>query len=274
MKFPAIMALAAAGVGAAGLAYARFIEPGRFDITHHDLTLPGLPAAFDGYRIVHLSDLHYGGVMSTRRMAEIAAHARAARPDMVAFTGDFVTAEKGFDAAELTRFLRALYAPDGVFAVLGNHDHVGHRHALRCALAEAGALELANSVHTLRRGEAALHLAGVDSLYRKKARLDVVIEALPGDDAPVILLAHEPDIADMAAPLGRFALQLSGHAHGGQIVLPFVTALGLPEHGRRYVNGLYVVRRMFVYANRGLGMTSAPLRFNCRPEIAVITLRA
>jgi len=274
MKLPAILALAAAGAGAAGWAYARFVEPGRFDITHTELTLPGLDPAFDGYRIVHLSDLHYDGVMNTRRMAEIAVYTRAARPDMVAFTGDFVTAERGFDAAELTRFLRALNPPDGVLAVLGNHDHVGHRHALRLALADAAVTELANVVHTLRRGDAALHWAGVDSLYRKKARLDLVTAAIPDGGAPVILLAHEPDIADMAAPLGRFALQLSGHAHGGQIVLPFVTALGLPEHGRRYVSGLYLVQRMFVYANRGLGMTSAPLRFNCRPEIAVITLRA
>lgn len=273
MKPAILAALGAAGVGAAGWAYARYVEPGRFEVTHPDLTLRSLPNAFDGYRIALLSDLHYDGVMNPRRMGEIAALTRAARPDAVAFTGDFVTADAGFDAAELVRFLRALDAPDGVLAVLGNHDHAGHSHAVRAALAEAGVIELPNRVITLRRGDAALHWAGVDSLYRKKARLDWVMPLLPDDGAPVILLAHEPDIADMAAPLGRFALQLSGHAHGGQIALPGgLTALGLPEHGRRYVNGLYLVENMFVYTSRGLGMTSAPLRFNCRPEIAVITL--
>lgn len=274
MKFPLLAALAVAGAGAAGLAYARYIEPGRFEITRLELALPGLPPAFDGYRIVHLSDLHYDGVMNERRMAEIAAHVRAARPDLVAFTGDFVTADVGFDTAELVRFLRALDAPDGVLAVLGNHDHVGHTRTLRAALSEAGVIELANCVQTVRRGDATLHLAGVDSLYWRKARLDRVTEALPDDGAPVILLAHEPDLADLAAPLGCFALQLSGHAHGGQISLGGLTALGLPAHGRRYVSGLYLTERMFVYANRGLGTTSAPLRFNCRPEIALITLRA
>jgi predicted MPP superfamily phosphohydrolase len=273
MKWTLAAGLVACGAGAAGWAYARYVEPGRFETRALELTLPGLHPAFDGFRIAHLSDLHLD-VMNPRRLAEIAARTRAAHPNLVAFTGDFLTAAPGFDAAELVRFLRALAAPEGIFAVLGNHDHVGHVHALRLALAEADVTELANTAHTLRRGDAALHLAGVDSVYHRLARLDLALAAVPDDGAPAILLAHEPDIADVAAPLDRFALQLSGHAHGGQIALPAgLTALGLPEHGRRYVDGLYLVERMFVYANRGLGMTSAPLRFNSRPEIAVITLR-
>jgi predicted MPP superfamily phosphohydrolase len=267
-------ALALAGAGAATWTYARYLEPDRIKMRALEVRLPGLASAFDGYRIVHLSDLHIDGVMSPRRMAKIAALARSARPDMVAYTGDFVTAKAGFDAVELVRFLRALSAPEGVFAVLGNHDHVGHAFALREAMVQAGVVELANRAHTLRRGEATLHLAGVDSLYHQLARPDQALAAVPEDGAPVILLAHEPDLADFVAPLGRFALQLSGHAHGGQIALGPLTALGLPEHGRRYIDGLYLVGRMFIYTSRGLGMTSAPLRFNSRPEIAVITLRA
>lgn len=266
-------ALAASATGAAWV-YVRRVEPARFELRTVELSLPGLDPAFDGYRILQLSDLHYDGQMNAARLGRIAAYARAARPDLVALTGDFVTANTGFDAAELVRWLRALHAPDGRFAVLGNHDHVDHAHALRLALDEAGVHELANTAHTLWRGGAALHLAGVDSVYRKRARLDLALAAVPDDGAPAILLAHEPDIADLAAPLGRFALQLSGHAHGGQVVLPALTAIGLPEHGRRYVDGLYLVGRMFVYVNRGLGTTSLPIRFNSRPELALITLRA
>ena len=275
MKLPVLAALAVAGAGAAALGYARFIEPGRLEVRSLDLALRGLAPAFDGFRILHLSDLHAGASMPERRMGEIAARARAIQPDLIAFTGDFVTGSANYDAVALGTLLNALSAPDGVFAVLGNHDHVGHSHVLRQVLRASGVTELENQVHTLHRDGVALHIAGVDSLYHRKARLDAVLAALPNDAAPAILLAHEPDIADVVAPSGRIALQLSGHAHGGQVALPGgLTALGLPEHGRRYIDGLYLVEKMFVYANRGLGMTSAPLRFNSRPEITVITLRA
>ncbi len=267
-------ALALAGAAGAAWAYARFIEPWHFEVREVELTLPGLDPAFDGYRIAHLSDLHYDGVMTAARMAQIAALTNAARPNMVAFTGDFITAQAGFDGAALTRFLRTLEAPDGVFGVLGNHDHVNHAHALRLALANAGVTELDNRSYTLRRGAASLHLTGIDSVYRQRARLDLALADTPDDGSPAILLAHEPDIADAAASLNRFALQLSGHAHGGQIALPVLMRLGLPEHGHRYIDGLYLVEHMFVYVSRGLGMTSLPLRFNSRPEIALIVLRA
>lgn len=267
-------ALALTSVAGALWAYTRFIEPSHFEVRTVDVTLPGLDAAFDGYRIVHLSDLHYDGVMTAAHLAQIAALANAQRPDMVAFTGDFVTAGSGFDGAALARFLRSLNAPDGVFAVLGNHDHVDHAYALRLALAEAGVRELENSSFTIRRGQAKLHITGIDSVYRQRARLDKALAATPDDGAPAIVLVHEPDIADAVAAMGRFSLQLSGHAHGGQIALPLITALGLPGHGHRYINGLYLAGDLPVYVSRGLGTTSMPLRFNSRPEIGLITLRA
>lgn len=267
-------ALALGGAAGAVWAYSRFIEPLRFEVRTANVPLSGLDAAFDGYRIAHLSDLHYDGAMTAAHMTRIAAITNALRPDMVAFTGDFVTARKGFDGAALAHFLRSLNAPDGVFAVLGNHDHVNHAHALRLALAEAGARELENSSFTIRRRQARLHITGVDSVYRQRARPDKALAATPDDGAPAIMLAHEPDIADIIAATGRFGLQLSGHAHGGQIALPFLMTLGLPEHGRRYINGLYLVDDLYVYVSRGLGTTSMRLRFNSRPEIALITLRA
>ena len=126
---------------------------------------------------------------------------------------------------------------------------------------------------TLRREEAQLHIAGVDSLWYDKADLNPVLQQLPEEGA-ALLLAHEPDFADISAKTGRFDLQLSGHSHGGQIILPLVGPPWLPRHGRNYPLGQYQVGDMIQYTNRGIGMVIPTVRFNCRPEISVFTLRA
>lgn len=265
---------AGAGLGAAVYSYARFVEPSHFDLTEHDLALPRLAPDFDGYTLVHLSDIHFDEVMTTARLLRVFERVNAVRPDAIVITGDFVTYSKNFDGAALTACLAKLKARDGVFAVFGNHDLPHHTHALQAVLTRANITVLNNGVVTLRRGDAGLHLAGVDSVFRRRARLDHVLPFLANDSHPAILLAHEPDYADVAAATKRFALQLSGHAHAGQIRLPVFTRLGLPEHGTRYIKGLTLVGDMLLYSNRGLGTTSAPLRFNSRPEIAVFRLRS
>jgi len=116
---------------------------------------------------------------------------------------------------------------------------------------------LRNSIATLKRGSSELHIAGLDDVSQKMDRLDNIMESLP-DHGAAILLAHEPDFADVSAATGRFDLQLSGHSHGGQIVLPFFGPPLLPELGQKYPSGLYV--------------TTINARFNCRPEITIFTL--
>ncbi len=263
---------AVAGFGAALLAYARFVEPFRWQVNQLELRIPRLDPAFDGYRLAHLSDFHIDSVTTIQRLYEVVEIANAYKPDLYALTGDFVTAGKHFDARALGALFAAMRAPDGKAAVLGNHDRRGHVQAVRKALAAGGVTELQNAVMTLNRGDARLHIGGVDSFYRRQARLDQVLAQLP-DQETALLLAHEPDFADVAAPTQRFALQLSGHAHGGQVRIPYFTRFGLPMYGERYVSGLKMVGNMLLYVNRGLGMTSAPIRFNCRPEIVLITLR-
>ena len=156
-------------------------------------------------------------------------------------------------------------------AVLGNHDYWTNANAVREALASCGILELGNDVYSLSNEGDQLHIAGVDDVQEKHHRLDIVLNKLPQTGA-AILLAHEPDFADRSAETGRFDLQLSGHSHGGQVVLPFIGAPVLPYLGRKYPSGLYRVGRMWQYTNRGVGMASLKIRFNCRPEITVFTL--
>lgn len=275
LRIAALSAAATALAGVGSFAYAHDIEPSWIEIVRLRLTLPRLAPVFDGYRLVHLSDLHADVGGTADRLLDVAALVNAEQPDLVAITGDFVTrapAEAAFPA--LLPALRALNARDGVVAVLGNHDHWSGAGAIRELLRQAGVRELRNTVMTLlRRHGARLHIAGVDSYWERQDRLEAVLAALPPQGAAV-LLAHEPDYADISAASGRFDLQLSGHTHGGQVVIPFLGPPVLPHLGKKYPAGCYQVGSMIQYTNRGLGVIPPRLRFNCRPEITVITLAA
>jgi predicted MPP superfamily phosphohydrolase len=164
-------------------------------------------------------------------------------------------------------------ARDGCVAILGNHDYLTDVKIVRRCIREGGVTELINDVLTLKRGDAALHVAGIDDVMEGRSRLDLVLQKLPESGA-AILLAHEPDFADVSAATGRFDLQLSGHSHGGQIGVPLLRRLVLPPFSQRYTGGLYEVGGMIQYTNRGLGFVHLRLRFLCRPEITVFTLRS
>jgi uncharacterized protein len=268
------LTLAAPVAGAAGYGYVRAIEPGWVAVERVALTLPNLDPAFDGYRLAQLSDIHMDRWMTGERFRSVVAEVNALAPDLIAITGDFITMQPiAPRLAELVPELRRLAARDGVFAVLGNHDHWTEAADVRAAIREAGATELRNTSRPIRRGEATLHLAGVDDFWVGQANLERILGQLPVG-AGAILLAHEPDFADISAPTGRFDLQLSGHSHGGQISVPFAGAPILPTHGPKYPRGPYQVGPMIQYTNRGLGMVEPYGRFGCRPEITLLTLRS
>jgi predicted MPP superfamily phosphohydrolase len=272
-----LLGAALGGAFLGGLGYAREVEPAAVEVVPVSLVLPRLDARFDGYRIAHVSDLHADGWMTPGRVLELVHLVNAEEPDLVAFTGDLATYSWLRSLIRhvpgLAAPLRRLRAPDGALAVLGNHDHESNPQVVRRTLAAAGMYELCNTVLTLRRRGAMLHLCGVDSALKGVPRLDPVLKSLPEESAAV-LLAHEPDFADESAATGRFDLQLSGHSHGGQVRLPVLGPQPyLPKLGRRYVDGLYRVGGMFLYTNRGLG-NHPRFRFNCRPEITIVTLRS
>ena len=266
----ATMALVVAG----GLLYAREVETRRVEVRPVELTLPRLAPEFDGYRLVQIGDFHLDDWSRPERLLRVVEKVNEQRPDLVAITGDFASySAKKFDGQQLIEALRALGARDGSVAILGNHDYLTDIKLVRRCIREGGVEELINGVRTLRRDEAALHVAGIDDVMEGNSRLDLVLRELPEDGA-AILLAHEPDFADVSAATRRFDLQLSGHSHGGQVAVPFLRRLVLPPFSQRYTRGLYDVRGMIQYTNRGLGFVHARLRFLCRPEITVITLRS
>ena len=268
------LAGAAALIGAGGLLYAREVEPRRLEVVRPELTLPRLAAAFDGYRIVQIGDLHLDDWSKPERLDRTAEMVNEERPDLVVVTGDFASySARRLDTGRLVGALRRLSAPDGVLAILGNHDYLTDVKLIRQCIREAGLTELINEVVTLERGGSELHVAGIDDVMEGRSRLDLVLGELPESGAAV-LLAHEPDFADVAAATGRFDLQLSGHSHGGQVRVPLLGRAVLPPFSQRYTRGLHRVGGMLVYTNRGLGTVHARLRFGCRPEITALTLRS
>lgn len=248
-------------------------ELSRPEIRRVEVELSGLGPAFDGYRVVQFSDVHLDGAMSLKRLRRVVEMVNAESPDLVAFTGDFVSSRLPSNEKGLAEAFRELRSADGVAAVLGNHDHLVDAPEVRRIVLSAGVRELQNDVLTLRRGTDSLHLAGIDDLLEGEARMDRVLEKLPAGGAAV-LLSHCPDFADVSGPTGRFGLQLSGHSHGGQIRLPLLGAVVKPPHSKRYPMGSYEVGGMRLYTNRGLGTVKIPLRLNCKPEITVFTLRS
>jgi predicted MPP superfamily phosphohydrolase len=267
------LAAGAALAGAGGLLYAREVEPRRLEVVRLGLNLPRLAEAFDGYRIVQIGDLHLDDWSKPARLHRIAEMVNAEDPDLIAVTGDFASySARKLDTERLVGALRRLRAPDGVLAILGNHDYLTDVKLIRRCIREAGLTELLNEVVTLGRGDSELHFAGVDDVMEGRSRLDLVLRDLPRSGAAV-LLAHEPDFADVAAATGRFDLQLSGHSHGGQVRVPLLGRAVLPPFSQRYTRGLHRVGGMLVYTNRGLGTVHARLRFGCRPEITALTLR-
>jgi predicted MPP superfamily phosphohydrolase len=245
---------------------------GQIEITRVNLSLPRLGAAFHDYKLVQISDLHIGTWLNRSRLEGVVEMINREEPDLVAITGDFVTYDPDEFEEDLVAALQKLEPRDSSVAILGNHDHWTDPVLIRRILHQSNVIDLSNRVLTLRRGEDSLHIAGVDDTMEKLDDLDFVLEQIPEEGA-AILLAHEPDFARKSASSGRFDLQLSGHSHGGQIVLPLVGPPVLPPLGRKYPKGFYKIKDMHLYTNRGIGTTSIRLRINCPPEIAVLALQ-
>ena len=234
-----------------------------------------LGSSFEGFKVVHMSDFHlypHTQIELIKRAVEIT---NRLKPDLIALTGDYVSGYRSRNAEaifELAPVLSTLNAKHGVFSVLGNHDCSTNRSIVLAGLRECGLPVLINNGLALSKGQQVLYLAGLDDGRRGRPYLPKALEKRPGN-VPTLLLVHEPDFADTYSSDGTISLQLSGHSHGGQIRLPGVGALALPRYGRKYDQGLYRVRDMWVYTTRGIGVTGRlPIRINCRPEITEITL--
>jgi predicted MPP superfamily phosphohydrolase len=271
--------------GAAGLAfYAGEIERHWIEVTERDIYLPGLPAAFDGMRIAQLSDIHMGEFTEPFLLRHAIERINRIEPNAVFLTGDFVThglLSRGFarGAAWQCANILAKLVCKRLYAVLGNHDVLVGANEVVTALADNRITVLRNACLPIERAGARIWLAGLDDPVEGHPSPELAIPAsirnVPNE--PVVLLCHAPDYADrlLAHPAGQaVGMMFSGHTHGGQVRLPFLGAMVLPPMGRKYVEGMFRLGRLQLYVNRGIGAIGLPFRFDCPPEITVITLRS
>jgi uncharacterized protein len=284
---------ATAGTVLAGSAYALAIEPGfRLEVRHYRPTLPAWPAGFR-LRIAVIADLHAGGPnMLPRRVEGIVDAVEGLRPDLALFLGDLTASHRFLTErvppARSAAILSRLRPPLGLHAVLGNHDwwddpatfRIGRRHRpdIERVLLAAGIPVLENGAVRLRHGGRGFWLAGLGSMWAFGGRIGRWrgIDDLPAtlaaltDDAPAILLAHEPDIFPRVP--ARVALTLSGHTHGGQVRLPGVGLRVPSNYGDRYAHGHIVEDGRHLIVSAGLGTSGYPVRFGVPPEIVLVEL--
>ena len=264
----ALRALAASGVGLASapFAYGAAYERHRFVRTEQDIAVSGWPAAVDGLRVGLITDVHHSASVVADDVTRAVSLLHDAKPDLVILGGDYVTyGNRGFvePVAELLAPLAD--APLGSLAVLGNHDDDKD---MAAALMRRGFTVLKDQRTTLTiRGEA-IDFAGVRFWTR---RLPDVARVLKGTGATTILLAHDPRRLTEAAQLD-VQLVLSGHTHGGQVVLPGIGAIAAKKFP--VIAGTATRENSVVFVSRGVGTVYVPVRLNCPPEVNILTLRA
>jgi predicted MPP superfamily phosphohydrolase len=236
------------------------------------ISINNLHPALEGFTVLQITDLHLYPLTQPALIKKTVIMANELKPDLVVLTGDYVWQDlEAID--ELAPILSGLNARYGVFSTLGNHDYWLDADVITEAMESAGLPVLINQGHSIQHGNGSIYLAGLDDGWSGNPDLNATLDGAASNE-PIVLLCHEPDLADQYALDGRIDLQLSGHSHGGQIRLPGIGALILPYLGRKYDLGLYKVNDMQLYTNRGLGVISEPVRFNCPPEISQFVLNA
>jgi len=269
--------LGGAGVVGALGADAFLIEPNIPRVIRKKIALTRWPARMNGFTIAVLSDFHYDAVFSVHPIRSSIDTVNSLRPDLIALTGDFVTepavgdpAQGALAAEPCADLLFGLKAPYGLWAVLGNHDLATDASHVSSALMAKGIQFLTNRSIPVEKDGSRFWLTGVDDVLEGRPDLESGLHGVPSDEATV-LLAHEPDYADEVTKY-PVDLQLSGHSHAGQVRFPFVPPLFLPDLAKKYVWGLYKIGKLTLYTNAGIGTVRIAVRFNCPPEITLITL--
>ncbi|MUK90236.1 metallophosphoesterase [Ornithinibacillus sp. L9] len=267
--------LALIGISGGTYYYARDIEPKALNIHTETIKSNIIPSTYDNFRIVQFSDTHIGFQYTLEQFTELITKINDLNPDLIVFTGDLVDAPDRYNwDNNLTELLDSLKAPYGKYWIYGNHDHGGYgTDIIKNVMDEAGFQLLQNTHQLIEKNNDRILLAGIDDVMLGRPNLNETLEQA-NPDLFTILLAHEPDFADIAKKY-PIDIQLSGHSHGGQVRLPLIGHLYTPSYAEKYVQGKYTFDSsdLVLYVNSGIGTTRVPYRFLCKPEIHVYTLK-
>lgn len=252
--------------------YVAAVAPFDFQFDSYDLPVPNLSPEFEGFRIAQLTDIHVGFNVTPADLRKIVHRVNALGVDAVVLTGDYADhGPENLDAAWAE--LAELRAPSGVYGVLGNHDHWISRAASLEWLEKTG-FSVRHTARPIEKGDARIWIGGAGALWNDHLGIDRAFSNVPETDCR-ICLSHYPDAADEPFA-ARVDLMLAGHTHGGQVHLP-----GLPKFWTRhavrnpdYMAGLIATPKTMLFVSRGIGCYVVPVRINCPPEVAVLTLRS
>src|ERR1043165_9548912 len=251
------------------VARAALTEPYMLSIEHERIKLNRLPKAFDGFRIVQLSDIHHGPFSDKNQIERAVETANRLKPDIIALTGDYISKERHY-AAPCAEMLGKLKARYGVFAVLGNHDHWTDAALITDLFRAEGITMLINEGMRFEKDGAAFWLHGVDDSMVGLEDISLALAGARADEMK-LLLAHNPIVLRRAVR-ASVDLVLSGHTRGGQDAIRGERASARPR--KRLLKGLWRHANTQIYVNRGLGTVVLPIRYGCPPEISLLELRS
>jgi uncharacterized protein len=298
-KFLQFSAVAACG-GASLLYISQNDQSQLLEVTETSIEHPNLPKEFNGYRIALLSDIHHGVFMSDDFLRKIAKATIEAKPDLVLLLGDFLGIPDSFPATifspernpkffgsrrpelvnmiyeSLVNLLSDIEAPDGLLAICGNHDHWNDSQICAKVFSQSKFQLMINAEKTIKRNNASISLFGADDLWTGIPRLSKSFITYQANTFRV-LMAHNPDFHyETLGTFGSvFDLGVSGHTHGGQIVIPGIGCpYGYNVRHEEFAYGLNKRLNSLVYTSRGLGVVEIPYRVNCRPELTILSLKA
>lgn len=244
-----------------------FVEPNLFFFNHLNFQQKDL----EGLKVVFVGDFHIKKYQRTR-LREIVSNINKQNPDLILIAGDFVNGhfeQSSLPIEEISQELSRLHPRYGIYSVLGNHDWWQNGEKIKTVLQKHNITVLCDENKIVTVGDKKLCLVGVDDISTQEVNLD---KAFKKTSLPTILLSHSPDVFPLLSDEMKIDLGLAGHTHGGQVVLPFFCALLVPsDYGQRYVHGIVKEKNRTFFITSGLGTSVLPIRFNCIPEIVVIT---
>jgi predicted MPP superfamily phosphohydrolase len=262
------------GLIAAGMmigTYSFKVERFWYQIKEVQLKINNLPKAFEGWKIVQFSDVHLGFHYGVEDFQPVIKMINGLKPDVIFFTGDLIQIGNNEPEAAIPLLQSLKGIRGGKWAVIGNHDFYTKDKVIQ-VFQNSHFKVLENSHDFIESNQQRLYIAGIDDMMYGNPNIKKAVKGLTEQDC-VLLLAHEPDIADESIKYPVSA-QFSGHSHGGQVRIPFYGPIIRQELARHYSDGFYQVgeKKMPLYVNRGIGTTDLAIRFFCRPEITVFHL--